>query len=89
VTPLLIHWVISHAFGSALAELLGTFFLTLAALTVAAPITPFAVRLTLLVFVYAAGSLHDLQTTGAAIPAALPEPFAEADEQAAEALLPG
>lgn len=47
----------SQAFRSALAELLGTFFLALAALTVAAPLTPFAVGLTLLVFVYAVGSL--------------------------------
>jgi aquaporin Z len=46
-----------QAFRSASAELLGTFFLTLAALTVAAPLTPFAVGLTLLVFVYAVGSL--------------------------------
>lgn len=45
------------ALKSALAELLGTFFLTLVALTVAAPLTPFAVGLTLLVFVYAVGSL--------------------------------
>ncbi len=45
------------ALKSALAELLGTFFLALAALTVAAPLTPFAVGLTLLVFVYAVGSL--------------------------------
>ncbi len=47
----------SQAFRSALAELLGTFFLALAALTIAAPLTPFAVGLTLLVFVYAVGSL--------------------------------
>ncbi|TDN40567.1 hypothetical protein A8B98_14175 [Hymenobacter sp. UV11] len=47
----------SEALRSALAELLGTFFLALAALTVAAPLTPFAVGLTLLVFVYAVGSL--------------------------------
>ncbi|MDJ0366719.1 aquaporin [Hymenobacter sp. H14-R3] len=47
----------SEAFRSALAELLGTFFLALAALTVAPPLTPFAVGLTLLVFVYAVGSL--------------------------------
>ena len=46
-----------QAFRSALAELLGTFFLALAALTIAAPITPFAVGLTLLAFVYAVGSL--------------------------------
>jgi len=45
------------ALQSALAELLGTFFLALVALTVAAPLTPFAVGLTLLVFVYAVGSL--------------------------------
>lgn len=42
---------------AALAELTGTFFLTLAALTVAAPVTPYAVGLTLLVFVYAIGGL--------------------------------
>ena len=47
----------SEALRSALAELLGTFFLALAALTVAAPLTPFAVGLTLLVFIYAVGSL--------------------------------
>lgn len=47
----------SQALRSALAELLGTFFLTLAALTVMGPLTPFAVGLTLLVFVYAVGSL--------------------------------
>lgn len=46
-----------QAFRSALAELLGTFFLALAALTIAAPLTPFAVGLTLLGFVYAVGSL--------------------------------
>ena len=42
---------------AALAELTGTFFLTLVALTVAAPFTPYAVGLTLLVFVYTIGSL--------------------------------
>ena len=42
---------------AALAELVGTFFLTLVALTVAAPVTPYAVGLTLLVFVYAIGGL--------------------------------
>ena len=36
---------------------MGTFFLALAALTVAAPVTPYAVALTLLVFVYAIGGL--------------------------------
>ena len=45
------------ALKSAVAELLGTFFLALIALTVVAPLTPFAVGLTLLVFVYAVGSL--------------------------------
>ena len=47
----------SEALRSAVAELTGTFFLALAALTVAPPLTPFAVGLTLLVFVYAVGSL--------------------------------
>lgn len=42
---------------AASAEMVGTFFLTLAALTVAAPLTPYAVGLTLLVFVYAIGGL--------------------------------
>lgn len=42
---------------AALAELTGTFFLTLVALTVAPPTTPYAVGLTLMVFVYAIGSL--------------------------------
>lgn len=42
---------------AALTELVGTFFLTLAALTVAAPTTPYAVGLTLLVFVYTVGGL--------------------------------
>lgn len=42
---------------AALAELVGTFFLTLAALTVAVPVTPYAVGLTLLVFVYTVGGL--------------------------------
>ena len=45
------------ALKSVLAKLLGTFFLALVALTGAAPPTPFAVGLTLLVFVYAVGSL--------------------------------
>lgn len=45
------------ALFAALAELVGTFFLTLVALTVAPPITPFVVGLTLLVFVYAIGGL--------------------------------
>jgi hypothetical protein len=40
---------------AALAELVGTFFLTLAALTVAPPTTAYAVGLSLLVFVYAIG----------------------------------
>jgi aquaporin Z len=47
----------SQKLFAALAELVGTFFLTLAALTVAPPITPYAVGLTLLVFVYAIGGL--------------------------------
>ena len=47
----------SQTWFAALAELVGTFFLTLTALTVAAPITPYAVGLTLLVFVYAIGGL--------------------------------
>jgi aquaporin Z len=42
---------------AALAELVGTFFLTLVALTVEPPLTPYAVGLTLLVFVYAIGGL--------------------------------
>lgn len=42
---------------ASLAELTGTFFLTLAALTVAPPVTPYAVGLTLLVFVYTIGSI--------------------------------
>jgi aquaporin Z len=42
---------------AALAELTGTFFLTLVALTVAPPTTAYAVGLTLLVFVYAIGGL--------------------------------
>lgn len=45
------------AFRSALVELLGTFFLTLAALTIAPPLTLFAVGPTLPIFVYAVGSL--------------------------------
>lgn len=47
----------SQTMFAALAELIGTFFLTLVALTVAAPFTPYAVGLTLLVFVYTIGSL--------------------------------
>ena len=47
----------SQTLFAALAELTGTFFLTLVALTVATPVTPYAVGLTLLVFVYAIGSL--------------------------------
>lgn len=47
----------SETLFAALAELTGTFFLTLVALTVAPPITPYAVGLTLMVFVYAIGSL--------------------------------
>ena len=47
----------SQTMFAALAEMTGTFFLTLVALTVAPPITPYAVGLTLLVFVYAIGSL--------------------------------
>ncbi len=47
----------SQTLFAALAELTGTFFLTLVALTVAPPVTPYAVGLTLLVFVYAIGSL--------------------------------
>lgn len=43
--------------SAVLAELTGTFFLTLVALTVTPPVTPFAVGLTLLVFVYTIGSL--------------------------------
>ncbi len=46
-----------HTLFAALAELVGTFFLTLVALTVSAPLTPYAVGLTLLVFVYAIGGL--------------------------------
>lgn len=42
---------------AALAELVGTFFLTLVALTVGPPATAYAVGLTLLVFVYAIGGL--------------------------------
>jgi aquaporin Z len=42
---------------AALAELVGTFFLTLVALTVAPPTTAYAVGLTLLVFVYSIGGL--------------------------------
>jgi aquaporin Z len=42
---------------AALAELVGTFFLTLVALTVALPTTAYAVGLTLLVFVYSIGGL--------------------------------
>src|SRR5687767_9475582 len=47
----------SQKLFAALAELVGTFFLTLAALTVAPPVTPYAVSLTLLVFVYTIGGL--------------------------------
>ena len=47
----------SQALRSAGAELVGTFFLALAALTVPSPLKPFAVGLTLLVFVYAVGGL--------------------------------
>jgi aquaporin Z len=47
----------SQKLFAALAELVGTFFLTLAALTVAAPVTPYAVGLTLLVFVYTIGGI--------------------------------
>lgn len=47
----------SQTIFAALAELTGTFFLTLVALTVGPPVTPYAVGLTLLVFVYAIGSL--------------------------------
>ena len=47
----------SQALFAALAELAGTFFLTLAALTVAPPLTSYAVSLTLLVFVYIIGGL--------------------------------
>jgi aquaporin Z len=47
----------SQKLFAALAELVGTFFLTLAALTVAPPVTPYAVGLTLLVFVYAIGGI--------------------------------
>lgn len=47
----------SQTMFAALAELTGTFFLTLVALTVASPVTPYAVGLTLLVFVYAIGSI--------------------------------
>ena len=47
----------SETLFAALAELTGTFFLTLVALTVPPPVTPYAVGLTLMVFVYAIGSL--------------------------------
>lgn len=47
----------SQTLFAALAELAGTFFLTLVALTVAPPTTAYAVGLTLLVFVYAIGGL--------------------------------
>ena len=47
----------SQTMYAALAELTGTFFLTFAALTVAPPVTPYAVGLTLLVFVYTIGSI--------------------------------
>jgi len=47
----------SQTLFAALAELTGTFFLTLVALTVAPSVTPYAVGLTLMVFVYAIGGL--------------------------------
>jgi aquaporin Z len=47
----------SQTLFAAIAEGTGTFFLTLVALTVAPPVTPYAVGLTLLVFVYAIGGL--------------------------------
>ncbi len=47
----------SQSLFAALAELVGTFFLTLVALTVAPPVTAYAVGLTLLVFVYTIGGL--------------------------------
>ncbi|MBD0255255.1 MAG: aquaporin [Cytophagales bacterium] len=47
----------SQSLFAALAEGVGTFFLALVALTVPAPVTPYAVGLTLLVFVYAIGGL--------------------------------
>jgi len=47
----------SQSMFAALAEFTGTFFLTLAALTVTAPTTAYAVGLVLLVFVYAIGGL--------------------------------
>ena len=49
--------IISQALRSAGAELVGTFFLAPAALTAPSPLKPFAVGLTLLVFVYAVGGL--------------------------------
>jgi aquaporin Z len=47
----------SQTLFAALAELAGTFFLTLVALTVGPPVTAYAVGLTLLVFVYTIGGL--------------------------------
>ena len=47
----------NRTFIAALSELTGTFFLTLAALSVAAPFTPVAVGLVLLVFVYVIGGI--------------------------------
>src|SRR4028119_548508 len=47
----------SQSLFAALAELVGTFFLTLVALTVAPPVTAYAVGLTLLVLVYTIGGL--------------------------------
>ncbi|MDF7815401.1 aquaporin [Hymenobacter sp. YC55] len=47
----------SQTWFAVLPELVGTFFLTIAALTVASPLTAYAVSLTLLVFVYAVGGL--------------------------------
>lgn len=47
----------NRTFSAALSELIGTFFLTLAALSVTAPFTPVAVGLVLLVFVYVIGGI--------------------------------
>lgn len=47
----------NRTFIAALSELTGTFFLTLAALSVPAPVTPVAVGLVLLVFVYVIGGI--------------------------------
>jgi aquaporin Z len=47
----------SQSLFAVLAELVGTFFLTLVALTVGPPVTAYAVGLTLLVFVYTIGGL--------------------------------